>query len=97
MFTLRATLMWTMNDFPAYGNLCAYKVKGKKACPICIDDTSSVYLTHSHKDVYLRTRRFLRRDHPYRRQKKAFNGTVEDEIAPRPLTDDEIYARVKGI
>ena len=53
MFTLRAALMWTMNDFPAYGNLCGYKVKGKKTCPICIDDTSSVYLTHSRKRCLL--------------------------------------------
>ena len=97
MFTLRAALMWTMNDFPAYGNLCGYKVKGKKACPICIDDTSSIYLKNSHNDVYLRTRRFLRRDHPYRRQKKAFDGTVEEDTAPRPLTGAEICARVKGI
>ncbi|XP_021714663.1 uncharacterized protein LOC110682635 [Chenopodium quinoa] len=97
MFLLRAVLMWTINDFPAYGNLSGYKNKGHKACPICIDDTPNVYLEHYGKDVYVRTRRLLRRDHPYRRQKKAFNGKVEEGAAPKPLSGHEVYSRVKGI
>ncbi|CAL9018478.1 unnamed protein product [Prunus brigantina] len=40
-FTLRAALMWTINDFPAYGYLSGCVVKGYKACPICGDDTPS--------------------------------------------------------
>ncbi|CAL8994488.1 unnamed protein product, partial [Prunus brigantina] len=40
-FTLRAALMWTINDFPAYGNLSGCVVKGYKACPLCGDDTPS--------------------------------------------------------
>ncbi|XP_021717904.1 uncharacterized protein LOC110685685 [Chenopodium quinoa] len=74
-----------------------YKNKGHKAYPICIDDTPNVYLEHYGKDVYVRTRRLLRRDHPYRRQKKAFNGKVEEGAAPRPLSGQEVYGRVKGI
>ncbi|XP_076912869.1 uncharacterized protein LOC143571294 [Bidens hawaiensis] len=31
-FQLRAMIFCTINDFPAYGNLPGYKVKGKKAC-----------------------------------------------------------------
>ncbi|XP_021732612.1 uncharacterized protein LOC110699400 [Chenopodium quinoa] len=89
--------MWTINDFPAYGNLSGYKNKGHKACPICIDDTPNVYLEHYGKDVYVRIRRLLRRDHPYRRQKKAFNGKVEEGAAPKPLSGKEVYGRVKGI
>ncbi|KAL6564338.1 hypothetical protein OROMI_015788 [Orobanche minor] len=37
-FTLRAMIFCTINNFPAYGNLSGYTVKGKEACPICIDD-----------------------------------------------------------
>ncbi|KAI5343870.1 hypothetical protein L3X38_011746 [Prunus dulcis] len=48
-FTLRAALMWTINDFPAYGNLSGCVVKGYKACPICGDDTPS----HSIIDTLL--------------------------------------------
>jgi len=39
-FNLRALLLWTINDFPAYGNLSGYSVKGHPACPICEENTS---------------------------------------------------------
>ncbi|KAL6336240.1 hypothetical protein AAG906_011122 [Vitis piasezkii] len=35
LFTLRVVLLWTINDFPAYGNLSGCVVKGYFACPIC--------------------------------------------------------------
>ena len=37
VFNLRAVLLWTINDFPAYENLNGCSVKGYKACPICGD------------------------------------------------------------
>jgi len=40
-FKLHAMLFCTINDFPAYGNLSGYSVKGHKACPICEEDTAS--------------------------------------------------------
>ena len=43
-FTLRAMLLCTVDDFPAYGNLSGYKNKWKKACPICIDDMKSTWI-----------------------------------------------------
>ncbi|GJY09752.1 transposon protein, CACTA, En/Spm sub-class [Tanacetum coccineum] len=43
-FTLRAALLWTINDFPTYGMLYGWSVKGYKACPTCMDETSSHYL-----------------------------------------------------
>ena len=43
-FTLRGVLLWTINDFPAYGNLSGCTTKGYKACPICGDNTTTVYL-----------------------------------------------------
>jgi len=39
-FNLQALLLWTINDFPAYGNLSGYSVKGHHACPICEENTS---------------------------------------------------------
>ena len=41
VFTLRVVLLWTINDFPAYGNLSGCVVKGYFACPICGEDTFS--------------------------------------------------------
>ena len=34
-FTLKAILLWTINDFPAYGNLFDCTTKGYYACPKC--------------------------------------------------------------
>ncbi|XP_049381430.1 uncharacterized protein LOC125846002 [Solanum stenotomum] len=41
-FKLHASLLWTINDFPAYGNLSGWSTKGKLACPCCKKDTSSI-------------------------------------------------------
>ena len=76
-FRLRVMIFCTINDFPAYGNLSGYSVKGHHACPICEKDTSYLQLKHGKKTVYTRHRRFLKAFHPYRRMKKAFNGTSE--------------------
>ncbi|XP_058755972.1 uncharacterized protein LOC131629194 [Vicia villosa] len=96
-FKLRAMLFCTINDFPAYGNLSGYSVKGHKACPICEEDTCYHQLKHGKKTVYLGHRRFLKRNHPYRRLKKAFNGYPENELAPKALTGKQVYQRVKNI
>ena len=96
-FTMRAMLFCTINDFPAYGNLSGYKVKGKKACPICEDGMDSLRLRNSRKNVYMNSRRFLNRWHPYRKKKVPFNGQTEERRAPRPLSGKEVYDRVKDI
>ncbi|CAL2276859.1 unnamed protein product [Prunus armeniaca] len=50
-FTLRAALLWAINDFPAYGNLSGCVVKGYKACLICGNDTPSHRLKMATKFV----------------------------------------------
>jgi len=96
-FKLHAMLLCTINDFPGYGNLSSYSVKGHKACPICEEDTTSQQLKYGRKTVYLRHRRFLRSHHPYQRLKKAFNGHQEASGSPTPLTDVEVYEKVNNI
>ena len=70
---MRAMLFCTINDFPAYRNMCGYSVKGPHACPICEEDTSYIQLKHGRKTLYTRYRRFLKAHHPYRWLKKARN------------------------
>lgn len=53
LFNLKAILLWTINDFSAYGNLAGCCVKGKKACPLCGVNTHSRWLNHSRKIVYM--------------------------------------------
>ncbi|KAA0047122.1 transposase [Cucumis melo var. makuwa] len=90
-FRLKAILLWTINDFPAYGNLCGCTVKGYHACPICGEKTSSIYLPKGRKMAYIGHRKSLPRHHPYRKQKKVFNGAQELELAPEPLSGEEIF------
>ena len=47
--------------------------------------------------MYLGHRRFLKKYHPYRRLKKAFNGYQEHDICPTPLGGVEIYEKIKNI
>ncbi|XP_020254313.1 uncharacterized protein LOC109831399 [Asparagus officinalis] len=65
-FIMRAALMWTINDFPAYGMLSGYSVHGYKACPYCHVDTTSTWLPFSKKICYCGHRRMLKEDHLYR-------------------------------
>lgn len=94
-FTLRAALFWTINDFPAYGNLSGSIVKGYNACPICVEKTLPKRLKHSQKLIYLRHRRWKERYHPYRRQRAAFDNQQEYETAPVPLTGEEVLKRME--
>ncbi|XP_075481194.1 uncharacterized protein LOC142521906 [Primulina tabacum] len=97
IFSLRAVLLWTINDFPAYGNMSGCIVKGYHACPICGEETYSTRLKHSRKIAYTGHRSFLPISHLYIRQKKAFNGNQEFKPAPKPLTGNEVLERVERI
>ncbi|XP_004292076.1 PREDICTED: uncharacterized protein LOC101292088 [Fragaria vesca subsp. vesca] len=45
--------------------------------------------------VFLRSRRWTERHHPYRRHAAAFDNTIEKDVAPEPLTGEEVLARVE--
>ena len=60
-FRMHACVLWTINDFPAYGNLAGWSTKGYKACPVCNEDTSSLGIRS--KICYMGHRRFLPLDH----------------------------------
>ena len=96
-FTLKAVLMWTVNDFPAYGNLSGCINKGYIGCLICGDQTAAKYLSNSQKMCYQGHRRYLDRHHPYRKQRVAFNGEQELEQAPVPLTGEQVLEQQKKI
>ncbi|GJU85744.1 transposon, En/Spm-like protein [Tanacetum coccineum] len=55
-FALRTALLWTINDFPAYCMLSGWSVKGYNAFPICMNETSSSYLSHSRKNIKGKTK-----------------------------------------
>ncbi|XP_042939338.1 uncharacterized protein LOC122274358 [Carya illinoinensis] len=85
-FRLHAALLWTINDFPAYANLSGWSTKGKLACPLCNEDTDSMWLKHGRKHCYMGHRRFLPSAHPWRKKKAAFNGKDDHRLPPPELT-----------
>ncbi|XP_050227785.1 uncharacterized protein LOC126677281 [Mercurialis annua] len=50
-FELKAALMWTINDFPAYSMLSGWSTAGRKACPYCMENTDSFTLEKSEIDI----------------------------------------------
>ncbi|KAK7264762.1 hypothetical protein RJT34_32372 [Clitoria ternatea] len=48
-FMMRAVLIWTINDFPAYGMLSGWSTSGKLACPVCMEHTGGESLLVSGK------------------------------------------------
>ncbi|XP_040384294.1 uncharacterized protein LOC121056698 [Oryza brachyantha] len=95
-FTLRAILLWTINDFPAYGMLLGWSTKGKFACPYCNKDTEYLWLKFGSKHCYMGHRRFLPMDHRWRRNKVSFNNKVETRDAPMPLTGEEVLKQYES-
>ncbi|XP_058775718.1 uncharacterized protein LOC131649992 [Vicia villosa] len=96
-FQLHAALLWTINDFPAYGMLSGWSTKGSLACPCCNKETISCHLKYSFKQCYMGHRRFLPTNHPWRNNKSSFDNTKEVRHAPQPLTGDEVIAQHENI
>jgi len=96
-FVMKAMLMWTINDFPAYAMLSGWRTQGRLACPVCMDGNKGFTLTHGGKTSWFdRHRKFLRHNHAFRRNKKRFtkNEVVMDEPPPI-LTGEEVWCWVR--
>jgi len=72
-FNLKAVLLWTISDFPAYSMLSGWTTHGKLSCPVCMESTKSFYLPNGRKTCWFDCqRRFLPHGHPSRRNRKDF-------------------------
>ena len=89
-FMLRASVLWTISDFPGYAILSGLSIKGKLACPIWGYETSSMYLKHSKKVCYMNHPKFLDSNHKWRSYKKTFNGEIEIGQTPTMLSGREV-------
>ena len=83
-FQLRAALMWTISDFPAYSMLSGWGTAGKYACPYCMEDSDAFSLTKGGKMSWFDNhRKFLPEDHLWRRNKRWFRkGRAVQKSAP---------------
>ena len=63
-FQLRATLMWTISDFPAYSMLSGWGTAGKYVYPYCMEDSDAFSLTKGGKMSWFDNhRKFFPEDH----------------------------------
>ena len=95
-FNLRASILWTISDFPGYSMLSGWSTKGKLACPMCHYETSSNYLKHSKKMCYMHHRKFLDPTHKWRLDKRRFNGETEIGSIPEILSGTDIEELLRG-
>jgi protein-arginine kinase activator protein McsA len=90
---LRAALIWTINDFPAYEMVSGWSTHGKLACPYCMENNKAFILTNRGKaSCFDCHRRFLPMNHRFRKNKNDFFiGRVEKDVAPPCLSREELH------
>jgi hypothetical protein len=92
-FLMRVALMWTINDFLAYGMVSSWSMHGKLACSYCMENNKAFTLTNRGKASFFYCHRcFLPTNHIYRKNiKDFFIGIVEKDIAPPRLSGEELH------
>jgi hypothetical protein len=72
-FILKAALLWTIHDFPAYGLVACWSTHGKLACPICGSDIDTFSLANGRRPCWFDChRRLLPLNHAFRMSVKCF-------------------------
>nr|GEW96589.1 hypothetical protein [Tanacetum cinerariifolium] len=95
-FIMRAALLWTINDFSAYGMLSGWSTAGKKACPYCMENSKAFSLSNGGKVSWFDChRQFLSEDHPFRRNKNDFiKNRSELSQSPLTLTGEQVIEQI---
>jgi hypothetical protein len=60
-------------------------------------ETGGIWLKHCKKVVYMGRHRFLRADHSYQKNKKAFDGTIEKHHALQIHNGEHMFRMVKDL
>ncbi|KAL1223467.1 hypothetical protein V5N11_003525 [Cardamine amara subsp. amara] len=95
-FTMKAVLMWTISDFPAYGMLSGWTTHGRLCCPYCLARTDAFQLKYGRKTSWFDChRRFLPIRDAYRRNKTLFRrNTIVRALPPVYLTGEQLEAQI---
>uniref|UniRef100_A0A0V0IUP5 Putative ovule protein n=1 Tax=Solanum chacoense TaxID=4108 RepID=A0A0V0IUP5_SOLCH len=93
-FTLHASLLWAINDFPEYTNLFGWSTKGKLACLCCNKKTHYTRVKNDQKQCYMGYRRYLPLNHKWRNDKASFDNTIEHRLPPEMLSGDDILDQI---
>ncbi|XP_059279095.1 uncharacterized protein LOC132033211 [Lycium ferocissimum] len=101
-FMLHASLLWTINDFPAYTNLSGWSTKGKLACPCCNKETLSIRLENGKKkkkknNAICAIDAFFLSITIGGMIKNSFDGTKERKKPPKILSGNDILHQVADL
>lgn len=96
-FQMHATLMWTINDFPVYGDLSGWNTKGALACRSYNYNTRSRWLKYGGKYCFMGHKRFLDNNHRFRKDRTSFDGTQEMELSPSMPIGNDIMMQTEGL
>ncbi|XP_024011293.1 uncharacterized protein LOC112086555 [Eutrema salsugineum] len=96
-FTMRAVLMWTIGDFPAYRMLSGWTTHGRLSCPYCQDNTDAFQLENGRKTCWFDChRRFLPISHLYRRNRRLFmKNRVVLEPPPPEIDGNQLWKQFR--
>ncbi|KAI3447069.1 hypothetical protein Pfo_003734 [Paulownia fortunei] len=92
--TYDASTERTIHDFPAYGAMSGWSIKGYKAYSVCLKDITSQGLCN--KIYYTGHRRFLHLKHSWCKNKR-FNGKFKNEGLPRTFSSREIILKLDAL
>ncbi|XP_021991209.1 uncharacterized protein LOC110887964 [Helianthus annuus] len=99
-FQMKAALLWTVSDFPAYAMLSGWSTHGKLACPYCSNKSGSFQLHFGGKPCWFDChRQHLPTNHAFRKDKINFrkNKTVSGERDIPEPTGEEIWQDIKDL
>ncbi|XP_028094543.1 uncharacterized protein LOC114294618 [Camellia sinensis] len=73
-FQMRTALMWTIHDWPAFGDISGWRTNGHYSCYTCNDEP--YFQSLKGKTAYTNHRCYLPQNHLERRKSKAYNGVT---------------------
>ena len=93
-FPMRAALITTVQDYLGYGYIACQVCHGHNAYVRCMEEMTYQQLGKdpgSSKTVYMRHRRWLDKNDPWRKHGDLFDGKDEPEGPPPKRSGTEIY------
>jgi len=96
---MKAVVLWTVSDFPAYSMLSIWMTAGRLVCPYYMEHTKAFRLAHGNKQSWYDCHhQFLPIDHVFRRNKSAFYKNKEDYSEPPPmLAGEQVWSCVSSL
>ncbi|XP_028122444.1 uncharacterized protein LOC114319615 [Camellia sinensis] len=94
-FQMRAALMWTIHDWPAFGDISEWRTKGHYSCYTCNDEP--YFQSLKGKTAYTNHRCYLPQNHHERRKSKAYNGKHEKRKKSLELPVEKILEQLDRV